>query len=105
MGGGAVDEDERVDFDLIVALPTEATAATCFLELDLFGIAIPGQACAEVIGGIEQPCITGFGREQDQRTDGYETAVALGGTVLNVIDLLQHLCDRLVPCWLPPLSS
>jgi hypothetical protein len=40
-----------------------------------------------VIGGIEQPCIAGFGREQHQRADGHKTAVVFGGAALDVVDL------------------
>jgi hypothetical protein len=41
-----------------------------------------------VIGGIEQPAVAGIGREQYQRTNGYKTAVILGGAVPDVVDLV-----------------
>jgi len=35
-------------------------------------------ALREPIGRVEQPSVAGFGREQDQLTDGDEAAVVIG---------------------------
>ena len=39
-----------------------------------------------MIGGVEQPGIAGFSREQDKRADSHKPAVAFGGATLNVVD-------------------
>jgi len=44
--------------------------------------------CGELIGGVEQPGIAGFGGEQDQLTDGDDAAVVVGGPALNIAHLI-----------------
>jgi hypothetical protein len=85
--GVAIDEDECVALDPIIALPSNGETGIGFLEVQFLRIAIPRQACGEVIGGIEQPGIAGFSREQHQRADGHKPAVVFGGATLNVVDL------------------
>jgi hypothetical protein len=51
------------------------TGTLGFLYLDRFALALSSQPCGEVIGGVEQPGIAGFGGEQDQLTDGDDAAV------------------------------
>src|SRR4051794_1032011 len=89
-GSVTVDEDEGIAINLVVALPADCKVGAGLLEIDIFGISVPRQADGEVVGGIEQPCIAGFGREQHQRTNGDETAVVFGGAVPNKIDLISE---------------
>src|SRR5437667_10942555 len=44
--------------------------------------------CGELIGGVEQPGIAGFGGEQDELTDGDDAAVVIGGPALNIAHLI-----------------
>jgi len=37
--------------------------------VDRFALPVSSQPCGELIGGVEQPGIAGFGGEQDQLTD------------------------------------
>ena len=39
-----------------------------------FALALSSQPCGQLIGGVEQPGIAGFGGEQDQLTDGDDAA-------------------------------
>jgi hypothetical protein len=41
-----------------------------------------------VVESIEQPRITGFGREKNQLANGDDTLVVLGSPTLNVVDLI-----------------
>ena len=50
--------------DLVIALPSDGETGIRFFEVDVLRIAVSRHACGEVIGGIEQPCVAGFGREQ-----------------------------------------
>jgi hypothetical protein len=54
------------------------------------GSPVSRHACGEVIGGIEQPCVAGVGREQHQGTDGYKASVMFGGTALDVVNLFDE---------------
>jgi hypothetical protein len=67
--------NERRSLDAIAALPTDRERGIGFLYLDRFARALSSQPCGEVIGGVEQPGIAGFGGEQDQLTDGDDAAV------------------------------
>src|SRR4029077_9830131 len=44
--------------------------------------------CGELIGGVEQPGIAGFGGEQDQLTDSEDAAVVIGCPALNIAHLI-----------------
>ncbi len=69
-----------------VALPANHESDLGFLEIQFLRIAVPRQACGETIGGMEQPGIAGFGREQHQRADSHKPAVAFGGATLDVVN-------------------
>jgi hypothetical protein len=58
-----------------------------FLEVDFLRVATACNSRGEAIGGIEQPGVAGFSWEQDQRTNGYNPAIVLRGTALNVLNL------------------
>jgi hypothetical protein len=55
-----------------------------FLEGDGFRVAMAGEACGEVIGGVEEPSIAGFGRDQDSRVGRDDASVTSGGPLLDV---------------------
>jgi hypothetical protein len=61
--------DERRAIDAIAALPFDGKRGRGFHDLDRFRFAIAGEPCGEEISAVEQPCIAGFGREQDQLTN------------------------------------
>ncbi len=61
--------------DAIAALPTDRERGIGFLDVDRFALPVSSQPCGELIGGVEQPGIAGFGGEQDQLTDGDDAAV------------------------------
>jgi hypothetical protein len=58
------------------------------LDVDRFGISIAGQPRGQVIESIEQPRISGFGREKNQLANGDDALVVLGSPTLNVVDLI-----------------
>src|ERR1700733_13559124 len=80
--------DERRPIDAIVALPLDSEHGRGFQDLDRFSFAISGEPCGEEISAVEQPCIAGFGREQDQLTNRDDASVVLGRPVLDVADLI-----------------
>ena len=55
---------------------------------DRFGVAISGQTGGKLVGEVEQPGITGVGREEDELADGDNTPVVIGGLVLDVANLV-----------------
>jgi len=55
-----------------------------FLDVDRLVLPLSSQPCGELVGGVEQPGITGFGGEQDQLTDRDDAAVAVGCPALNI---------------------
>jgi hypothetical protein len=82
----AVDEDESVAVDLIVALPSNGETGIGFLEGQFLRIAIPRQACSEVIGGIEQQASPVSVENSTRGADSDKPAIAFGGATLNVVD-------------------
>src|SRR5246127_619045 len=69
-------------------LPTAPELRCGSLNVDRFALPVSRAPCREPIGRVEQPSVAGFGREQDQLTDGDEAAVVIGGPALNVADLI-----------------
>jgi len=61
--GVAIGVDEGWPLDTIVALPFDGEAGIGLLQVDRFGVSIPGQADGKLVGDIEQPGITGVGGE------------------------------------------
>src|ERR1700729_131653 len=80
--------DERRPIDAIVALPLDGKRGRGRHDLDRFSFAIAGEPCGEAISAVEQPCIAGFGREQDQLTDRNDASVVVGGPLLDVAHLV-----------------
>jgi hypothetical protein len=74
--------DERRPIDPIAALPFDGKRGRGFHDLDRFSFAISGEPCGQEISAVEQPCIAGFGREQDQLTNRDNASVVVGGAVL-----------------------
>ena len=75
--GVAIGVDEGGSLDAIVALPFDCEAGIGLLQMDRFGIAVPGQTDRQWVGDVEQPGITGVGGKQDELTDGDDTAVVI----------------------------
>ena len=71
--------DERRPIDPIAALPFDGKRGRGFHDLDRFSFAISGEPCGEEISAVEQPCIAGFGREQDQLTNRDDASVVVSG--------------------------
>jgi hypothetical protein len=63
--------------DAIPALPPNREVSIDFFDVDRFALAVSRQPCRESIGGVEQPSIAGFGREQDQLANADDSAVAV----------------------------
>jgi hypothetical protein len=62
--------DEGRSVDAIAALPTDGERGIAFFDVDRFALPVSSQPCRELISGVEEPGIAGFGGEQDQLTDG-----------------------------------
>ena len=58
--------------------------------------AVAGEACGEVIGGVEEPSIACFGREQDKLVGGDDASVTSGGPSLYVANLVEESKPRAV---------
>jgi hypothetical protein len=54
-GSVAVDVDERIAVDLVVAVPSNREIGIGFLEVDLLGISVARETGSKVIGGVEHP--------------------------------------------------
>ena len=70
--------------EAIVAGPSDLEAGVGFLKGDGFRIAVAGEACGEVVGGVEEPSIACFGREEDKLV----ASVASGCPSLDVVNLV-----------------
>ena len=81
-----VDEGRAVE--AIDAGPGDLEAGIGFLEGDGLRIAVAGEACGEVIGGVEEPGVACFGREQDKLVGGDNACVASGCASLDGANLI-----------------
>ena len=66
-------------------------AGVGFLKGDGFRIAVAGKACGEVIGGVEEPSIACFGREEDKLVGGDNASVASGCPSLDGVSLVGEV--------------
>ena len=56
--------------------------------MDGFGVAVARQPCGELIGQVEQPDVTGFGRQQDKLTNSDDAPMAVSSPGMDVADLV-----------------
>ena len=63
-------------------------AGVGFVEGDGFLIAVAGEAGGEAIGGVEEPSIACFSREQDKLVGGDDASVASGRLSLDGVNLV-----------------
>src|SRR5260370_9912538 len=84
----AIDVDEWRSLDAIVALPSDREGGISLVDVDRFGVSIPGQSCSELVGRVKQPGIARFAREQDELTDADHASGVVGCPTLNVADLI-----------------
>ncbi len=75
----AIGVDEGRSVEAIASGPRDLEAGVGFLQGDGFRVAVAGEARGEVIGGVEEPSIACFGREQDKLVDGDDASVMSGG--------------------------
>src|SRR5260370_35422620 len=85
--GVSVGVDKGGPLDAIPALPFDGEAGIGLLQVDRFGVPVPGQSGREVVGDVEQPGISGIGGKQDELTDGDHAPVVAGSLVLDVTNL------------------
>ena len=78
----AIGVDEGRSVEAIASGPSDLEAGVGFLKGDRFGIAVAGEAGGKVIGGVEEPSIASFGREQDKLVGGDDASVTSGGPSL-----------------------
>jgi len=83
----SVCEHEGIAENLVVARPPDGEACVGFLEVKVFWIAVASEAGGQAIGGIEQPGVASFRREQHQRANGDQTPVVFGGASLDIVKL------------------
>jgi hypothetical protein len=76
-----------VVFNTKFALPSDGETGIGLLQMNWFRIPISCQAGGKFIGDVEQPCVSGPGREQDQWPDVDRAQVAFSGLVLDVANL------------------
>lgn len=87
----AINVDECRSLDAIVALPTDREGGISLVDVDRFGVSIPGQSCSELVGRVKQPRIARFAREQDELTDADHASGVVGCPTLNVADLIGEM--------------
>ena len=80
--------DEGRSVEAIVAGPSDLEAGVGFLKGDGFRIAVAGEAWGDVVGGVEEPSIACFGREEDKLVGGDNASVASGCPSLDVVNLV-----------------
>src|ERR1035437_4790610 len=86
--GIAISVDKGGPFDAIAALPFDRETGIGLLQMNRFGVAVPGRSGRKLIGDVEQPGISGIGGKQDDLTDGRYASVVIGGFVLDVANLV-----------------
>src|ERR1700746_2512862 len=79
---------EGPSLNTVLPLPPDREGDVGVLDVNRFGIAIAGQPRGQVIEGIEQPGISGFGREENQLADCDDALAVLSTPTLNVVDLI-----------------
>jgi hypothetical protein len=80
----AICVNECGSVDSIGAPPINRERGIRFLDVDRFGVAIAGEPCGKLVGNVQQPRITGLGREQNMLTDANDPTVVVGGSTLDV---------------------
>src|SRR5580692_8679086 len=75
--------------DAIEALPTDREGGISLVDVDRFGVAIPGQSCSELVGRVKQPRIARFAREQDELTDADHASRVGGCPKVNLTDPIR----------------
>src|SRR5208337_5284721 len=88
--------DEGWSVEAIVAGPSDLEAGVGFLKGDGLRIAVAGEAGGEVIGGVEEPSIAGFGREEDKLVGGDDASVMSCGPSLDGANLVGESKPRAV---------
>src|SRR5258707_996635 len=88
--GMTVHVDEGPSLNTVLPFPPDRECGVGVLDVDRFGFSIAGQPRGQVIEGIEQPRISGFGREKNQLANGDDALVVLGSPTLNVVDLIGN---------------
>src|SRR6516164_1126326 len=84
----AVHVDERIALEAVVPLPLDGEVGVGLFDVDGLGVAVPCQWCGKPVVFIEQPGISGLGRERDKLTDRDDSSVVSGGAALNVAYLI-----------------
>src|SRR5271157_2329935 len=92
----AIGVDEGRSVEAIASGLSDLEAAVGFLEGDGFRVAVAGEAGGEVIGGVKEPSVACFGREQDKLADGDNASVLSGGPSLDVANLVGESKPRAV---------
>src|SRR5215472_12871328 len=83
-----IDVDEAPSLDPVVPLPLDRESGVGVLDVNRFGVTVPGHPGSQMVGRIEQPRIAGFRREQDELADPNDALVVLGRAPLNVAHLV-----------------
>ncbi len=94
--GVPIGVDEGRSVEAIASGPSDLEAGVGFLEGDGFRVAVAGEAGGEAIGGVEEPSIACFGREQDKLVDGDDASVMSGGPSLDGANLVGESKPRAV---------
>ena len=92
----AIGIDEGRSVEAIGAGPGDLEAGVGFLKGDGFRVAVASEAGGEAIGGVEEPSIACFGREQDKLVGGDDASVTSGGPSLDGANLVGESKPRAV---------
>src|ERR1700740_2160966 len=84
----SINVDECRSVDAIVALPTDREGGISLVDVDRFGVSIPGQSCSVLGGRANHPRIARFSREQEELTDTDHASGGVGCPTLNVADFI-----------------
>jgi len=80
--GLIVGVNEGWALEAITAFPADGEVSVAFLDVGWLGNPVPGQPSSQLIGGVQQPGIPGFGGEQDQLTKGHNPTVVFSSPEL-----------------------
>ena len=105
--GIPIDENEGVAVDSIFASPADGEPRIRLFKVNIFRIAIPRYPRGQMILRVEQPGISGVGREQRQRPNRHKPSIVFGGAALNIADLVgeMEILARNVPFTRPPFDG
>lgn len=75
VAGVLVQIDKSSAIDSVNSRPANGDIRVGLLDVDGQGVSIAGERCGQLIGGVQQPSIAGFGGKQQHLAKGNDASV------------------------------